>query len=207
MTEPVLPIGTELTTDEEWRFVPDFAEGYAVSNHGRVISYRRRMPAFMTWHVNHLRGNYASIPLAHPETRKHSRHRIHALVMEAFIGPRPEGMDIRHLDGNPLNNYLSNLAYGTRTENMQDALAHGTHNNASKTICKRGHDLSGENVRIDLKGRRFCRTCTAERNFANRAKAAEAARDRRAANREEYNRLARERRYAKQASLAPQLNS
>lgn len=196
MVEFTLPNGMA-PMDEEWRFIPDFAEGYAISNYGRVISYRRRMPALMAWNINHLRGYYASVGLAHPDTRKHSRHRIHALVLEAFVGPRPDGLDIRHLDGDPLNNHLSNLAYGTRTENMQDTLIHGTHNNASKEVCKRGHDLSGENVRLDAKGRRFCRSCAAERNLANRPKAAEAARARRAANREEYNRLARERRHAK----------
>lgn len=50
---------------------------------------------------------------------------IHSLLMEVFVGPRPPGMEVRHLDGNPLNNRLDNLCYGTHAENMRDAAVHG----------------------------------------------------------------------------------
>ncbi len=53
------------------------------------------------------------------------RH-VHQLVLEAFVGPRKEGMETRHLDGNPVNNRLENLKWGTHTENMADAVRHGT---------------------------------------------------------------------------------
>lgn len=46
--------------------------------------------------------------------------------MEAFVGPRPIGSLIRHLDGDHTNNRPFNLAYGTQIENMADALDHGT---------------------------------------------------------------------------------
>jgi DNA-binding CsgD family transcriptional regulator len=32
----------------------------------------------------------------------------------------------RHLDGNPANNHISNLGWGTNSENTQDRLEHGT---------------------------------------------------------------------------------
>ena len=51
---------------------------------------------------------------------------IHALVLEAFVGIRPPMNEARHLDGNPANNRLENLAWGTKSENMQDAICHGT---------------------------------------------------------------------------------
>ena len=47
-------------------------------------------------------------------------HYIHALVAAAFIGPRPEGHDIIHLDGDPTNLHVDNLAYVTRSERMRD---------------------------------------------------------------------------------------
>ena len=50
---------------------------------------------------------------------------VHRLVLEAFVGPCPDGMECRHLDGNPGNNRLDNLAWGTRAENQQDAIRHG----------------------------------------------------------------------------------
>lgn len=46
---------------------------------------------------------------------------IHDLVAEQFIGPRPEGMDIDHVDGNRSNNHYTNLEYVTRQENIRRA--------------------------------------------------------------------------------------
>lgn len=51
---------------------------------------------------------------------------IHALVLMTFVGERPNGMECRHLDGNQTNNHVSNLAWGTRSENAQDKILHGT---------------------------------------------------------------------------------
>jgi len=50
---------------------------------------------------------------------------VHRMVMEAFVGPRPERMQVCHADGNRLNNRLSNLRYGTAKENAADRDWHG----------------------------------------------------------------------------------
>ncbi len=50
---------------------------------------------------------------------------VHRLVLEAFVGPCPPGMQCRHLDGNPANNRLENLAWGTHAENAADKIRHG----------------------------------------------------------------------------------
>lgn len=50
----------------------------------------------------------------------------HRVVLEAFVGPCPDGMECRHLDNNPLNNSLSNICWGTPIENMADKKVHGT---------------------------------------------------------------------------------
>ncbi len=52
-------------------------------------------------------------------------HRIHRLVLEAFVGECPKGMECRHLDGNPFNNHISNLRWGTPKENCADRERHG----------------------------------------------------------------------------------
>jgi len=52
---------------------------------------------------------------------------VHTLVLEHFIGPCPDGMECRHLDGNPRNNRLENLKWGTRQENAADTQRHGRH--------------------------------------------------------------------------------
>lgn len=63
----------------------------------------------------------------HLRNRGKDRQRlVHALVLEAFVGRCPEGMEALHADGNPLNNQLSNLRWGTRAENRDDARRHGT---------------------------------------------------------------------------------
>lgn len=46
-------------------------------------------------------------------------HYVHALVAAAFLGPRPEGHDIIHLDGDQVNLHADNLAYVTRSERMK----------------------------------------------------------------------------------------
>jgi len=51
---------------------------------------------------------------------------IHVLVMEAFVGPRPEEMEICHNDGNPGNNRKDNLRYDTPKNNNKDKIKHGT---------------------------------------------------------------------------------
>ena len=42
---------------------------------------------------------------------------VHRLVLVTFVGPRPEGMECLHLDGDPGNNNLPNLRWGTHKEN------------------------------------------------------------------------------------------
>lgn len=51
--------------------------------------------------------------------------KIHTAVLEEFVGPRPEGMECRHLNGNSLDNRLENLAWGTHAENTEDMVRYG----------------------------------------------------------------------------------
>ncbi len=117
---------------EIWRPVAD-AYGYEVSNLGRVRSWRRKgsragsalapEPKLMkttpgAWGyplVNIARGGDKQKPVA-----------VHILVLTAFTGPCPGGMECLHEDGNRMNCNLANLYWGTRAENMQDSIRHGT---------------------------------------------------------------------------------
>lgn len=56
---------------------------------------------------------------------KSKRRAVHALVLDAFVGPRKNWEQCRHLDGNSLNNKLSNLCWGTPEENRADIRRHG----------------------------------------------------------------------------------
>ncbi len=50
---------------------------------------------------------------------------VHTLVLEAFVGPAPDGMECLHRNGDPQDNRLANLRWGTRKENVADQLTHG----------------------------------------------------------------------------------
>jgi hypothetical protein len=45
---------------------------------------------------------------------------VHRLVLEAFVGPCPPGLECRHLNGDPADNRIGNLAWGTRGDNTRD---------------------------------------------------------------------------------------
>ena len=66
--------------------------------------------------------------------------RVHHLVLETFVGFRPEGKETRHINGNPLDNRLCNLVWGDRFEQILDQKAHGTF---SKPPLKLGKDNPG----------------------------------------------------------------
>jgi len=62
-------------------------------------------------------------------TRK--RETVHKLVALAFFGPVPKGKEVRHLNGIRSDNRIENLKYGTRKENLDDRVLHGTSNRGS----------------------------------------------------------------------------
>lgn len=57
---------------------------------------------------------------------------VHALIARAFLGIRPKDLQVRHLDGNALNNSLGNLSYGTAKQNQRDRTVHGTDNRGER---------------------------------------------------------------------------
>lgn len=148
-----------MTAPEEWRTV-SIAPDYEVSNLGRIKSHKGREPRILRPCVHPL--GYHNQTLF--EAGRPVFTTAHTLVMAAFVGPRPEGMEIRHLDGDPGNNRLDNLAYGTRGENARDMLRHGTCLNATKTHCPSGHPYDEGNTYVwPRTGDRHCRACARER--------------------------------------------
>lgn len=152
---------------EEWLPIPGYEGLYSVSDHGRVWSHGRkvmrkngvpynRKPAMLK-----PRGGqkYASVMLYGQDGNTVTR-RVHRLVMEAFIGPCPPGLEVRHYDDNPRNNNIENLLYGDRSANMRDAVRNGVHPGVRKTHCVNGHPFTPENTAPRNGGRgRSCRAC------------------------------------------------
>lgn len=90
---------------------------------------------------------------------KTKKVRVHNLVLEAFVGPRPCGLMGCHDDGDLNNNLLSNLRWDTQASNVSDAVRHGTHFQKRKTHCKRGHLFDVANTYVKRGGGRQCREC------------------------------------------------
>jgi hypothetical protein len=105
---------------EIWRPVPDFPT-YLVSNLGRVQGPRKILKGWVT------DDGYTKVKLCRVGLKDETRT-IHTLVLEAFIGPRPEGQQARHLRGVAAGNALDNLKWGTAEENSNDRKLHGTDN-------------------------------------------------------------------------------
>ncbi len=154
---------------ERWLPVVGYEGYYEVSDLGRVRSLPRSM-VDRNGRVRRLRGKLLSPRLGGLDGRRivglsagngpRSRH-VYPLVLEAFVGPRPPGMEACHNDGDSTNDRLSNLRWDTSSSNSLDAVEHGTHNNSRKTNCPRGHRLVEPNLVASTlrQGRRDCLSC------------------------------------------------
>ena len=157
---------------ETWGPVAGYVGLYEISDQGRVKSLHYwRGSNSRILKPGHTKFGYEQVILY--RAGFHETKRIHCLVAETFIGPRPVGREVRHLDGDHLNNARWNLAYGTRAENMQDAVQHGTligNPGFKVTECAWGHLYDEANTYVDPHGKRFCRKCRNRRSEASRQK-------------------------------------
>ena len=104
---------------EVWKLVPGYDGKYEVSDQGQIRSYKRR-PEGRILRPGRMPSGHLSVALG----RKNSQC-VHKLVLLAFVGAAPDKHECLHMNGNPADNRLSNLRWGTRSENMKDAYAHG----------------------------------------------------------------------------------
>jgi len=90
-------------------------------------------------------------------------HRAHRVSYEMHVGPIPDGLELDHLCRNRMCVNPDHLEPVTTQENLLrgDTIAAC---NAAKTHCPQGHEYAGDNLYIDKRGRRFCRTCARERD-------------------------------------------
>lgn len=118
---------------EEWREVPGWSGLYEVSNFGGVRSIKRyRWTTFglrpcggKVLKVFQASTGYSAVNFTSPAGAR-VQMLVHSLVLSAFVGPRPEGMEACHNDGNRLNPALDNLRWDTRKNNHKDKHKHGT---------------------------------------------------------------------------------
>jgi hypothetical protein len=109
---------------------------YEVSDIGRVRSVDRTITCANRWGGETTRrknGKILSVCKSNSgypcvglwKNNRGTTREVHRLVLESFIGPCPDGMECRHLNGDPGNNNIKNLCWGTRSENFIDKSVHG----------------------------------------------------------------------------------
>jgi hypothetical protein len=100
------------------KIIPNFPD-YEISQDGLVYSIRSDI--FLKSVLNK---GYSFVKLW--KNKKPYLKFIHRLLLETFIGPCPNDMEGCHNNGNPSDNRLENLRWGTRSDNIKDAIKHGT---------------------------------------------------------------------------------
>lgn len=93
--------------------IPNYTD-YKINAFGDVIDIDGK---FLSKHLTY--NGYHRVWLKRNNIKK--RKRVHCLVLETFIGPRPKGKQCNHKDGNKLNNHVSNLEWVTPKENHRHA--------------------------------------------------------------------------------------
>ena len=105
---------------ETWKDIPGYEGQYQISTFGNVRSFRRSVaPKLLK--PGRMPQGHLSVALG-----RNNSQCVHKLVLLAFVGPAPYKHDCRHLNGNPSDNRLENLRWGTRSENILDAVRHNT---------------------------------------------------------------------------------
>lgn len=144
--------------NEEWALIPGLGP-YEASTLGRIRRDGRVLRQYLDG-----RGNY--LGFSPSIGGKQKRVATAQQVLAAFVGPKPgPDYEVRHLNGNSLDNRSSNLAWGTRSENVKDTVSHGNHRSANKTECPAGHPYDRVKRGADGSvGKRYCSKCQKSAN-------------------------------------------
>ena len=106
-----------LIPDEVWREIPGYDGDYFASDKGRILSLCRNEPRILKPFICSNSGSRTGYYYVEIRGQK---QRVHRLVALAFLENPEDKPVVHHIDGNPLNNTLENLAYATYAENAQD---------------------------------------------------------------------------------------
>jgi hypothetical protein len=152
---------SQFTSPEEWRGVVGFEGLYEVSNHGRVGSltcrgHRRETPLVLKTMAH---CGYQRVNMYRHDGGKFRSRRVHQLVLESFVGPAPAGhTHAAHIDGDRMNNRLSNLKWATPKENAFHKQLHGRAMRRSGHTQAKAMEDDIEAIRAMVKCGRFSKS-------------------------------------------------
>ena len=140
---------------EKWRDVVGLEGRYQASDFGRVRSLDRTTIR-SDGQTRRYRGKMLTptlLPVGYFAVRlmvdgKYLTHYVHRLVLLSFVGSPLEDEECRHLDGDPQNNHLGNLKWGTSGENSADMIRHGTIVRGESIWCAKLTELDVLAIRV-----------------------------------------------------------
>lgn len=142
-----------MTSKEVWKDIPGYEGRYQASSLGRIrsldhyseyvvrtTSADKHETVRKHFHKGQvLRGypiskgkGYLQLRLSDPNGKHKAR--VHELIALTFLGPKPPGAQIRHLNGDDSDNRIENLSYGTYTDNRIDDLKNNATRAAKLTV-------------------------------------------------------------------------
>lgn len=142
---------------EEWKDIPGYEGLYQASSQGRIRSLTR---GYIGVHEEkrilkpghnrqgRLQVVLCRIPEGQIKGAVTKRFQLHLLVLLAFKGPKPEGLNGLHEDGNHLNNCPDNLYYGTQKQNMADKVRHYLEKHGVETVPPTNAKISEDDIRF-----------------------------------------------------------
>ena len=105
---------------EIWKDIPGYEHFYKISDKGNIKSCRKPDRLMK---IRIVGAGYQQVKFSVKGIAK--EFKVHKLVMETFLGPRPFGYQINHKNGIKTDNSFNNLEYVTAKENQRHAIAHG----------------------------------------------------------------------------------
>lgn len=145
---------------EIWKDIPGYGGHYQASSYGNIRSKDREVTKFSGLHKKVVKQFYKgrllnptksdkwghlSVHLGFDKTRKTVS--VHKLVLLAFVGPAPEGMECCHNNGIAYDNRLENLRWDIHAANNADRRAHGKYKSGAE------HHNYGKPMPEELKAR------------------------------------------------------
>lgn len=141
--------------------------GYRVGGDGSVWSCRSGVWRRLAISVD--KWGYCFIHLG----KRNRNIPVHHLVLFAFVGTCPDGMECCHNDGDPSNNVPSNLRWDTHRSNMIDTIRHGTithgeRNGSSKLTAEKIRAIRADHATGGFTYKRLARKHGLSRSQAHR---------------------------------------
>ena len=125
--------------NEEWKAVPGYEGLYQVSDQGRVRSLDRkvtdksgRVMSFKGTDLKQIKDHKGRLCVNLRKNNTPKRMFVHYVVALTFIGERPEGYHVCHINGDHTDNKLTNIRYDTVSQNQIDMYRYGKKSSVGK---------------------------------------------------------------------------